>query len=298
VRTDRGSGGAPSPPSIAAVINTLNEEVNIANCLASLLPWVDDVLVVDMESNDDTVQIALDLGARVKTIARSTHVEAARAEAIDLMDAEWVLVMDADELVPVSLGLRLREIAHHAEGDMVDIPFRNFLLGAETTYAGWELEADSHLRFFRKGTVSWGREIHSRPTLLEGARLITLPRTAEMSMIHLAYLDIHHFVSKMDRYTTVEAAQQTGGRPSTWRMLRLCANEFATRYFRHRGWRGGWRGFSLSVFMTFYQFLIWAKSIEAHTGADATAVRRQYDGIARDVAADWRAVATTDQRSV
>jgi len=281
--------------TIAAVINTLNEEPNLANCLSSLLPWTDDVLVVDMESDDGTAQIARDLGVRVTTIARSTHVEAARARAIDLLDADWVLVMDADELVPVSLGLRLREIAETAEADMVDIPFRNFLLGVETTYAGWELTADSHLRFFRKGTVSWGSDIHSRPTPLDGARLLKLPRTADMAMIHLAYLDIHHFVSKMDRYTSVEAAQRIGRRPSVVRLLVHCAKDFATRYVRHGGWRGGWRGFSLCVLMMFYEFLIWAKSKEARAGSDATAVRRRYDQLARGVADDWQSLAPSDQ---
>jgi glycosyltransferase involved in cell wall biosynthesis len=295
VPTDRAFDGPHSGPTIAAVINTLNEEPNIANCIRSLLPWVDDVLVVDMESNDGTVEIARDLGARVTTIPRSTHVEAARAEAIDLLDADWVLVMDADELVPVSLGMRLREIAQTAQADMVDIPFRNFLLGVETTYAGWELEADSHLRFFRQGTVSWGREIHGRPTPLEGARLLKLPRTADMSMIHLAYLDIHHFVSKMDRYTSVEAAQRTGHSKSATRLLVFSAKDFTTRYVRHGGWRGGWRGFSLCVLMMFYEFLIWTKSKEAEAGSDAVTVRRRYDQLARDVADEWQAVAPSDQ---
>jgi glycosyltransferase involved in cell wall biosynthesis len=293
VRTDQEFDGAR--PTIAAVINTLNEEPNIANCLASLLPWVDDILVVDMESNDGTAQIARDLGVRVTTIARSTHVEAARAEAIDLLDADWVLVMDADELVPVSLGLRLREIAETAEADMVDIPFRNFLLGVETTYAGWELKVDSHLRFFRQGTVSWGRDIHGRPTPVAGARLLKLPRTADMAMIHLAYLDIHHFVSKMDRYTSVEAAQRIGSHPSATRLLVHSAKDFVIRYVRHGGWRGGWRGFSLCVLMMFYEFLIWAKSKEAEAGGDAAAVRRRYDQLARDVADDWQSVATSNQ---
>jgi glycosyltransferase involved in cell wall biosynthesis len=295
VRTDLEFGETRSAPTIAAVINTLNEEPNIANCLASLLPWVDDILVVDMASDDATAQIARDLGVRVTTIPRSTHVEAARAEAIELLDADWVLVMDADELVPVSLGLRLREIAETAEADTVDIPFRNFLLGVETTYAGWELKVDSHLRFFRQGTVSWGRDIHGRPAPVEGARLLVLPRTADMAMIHLAYLDIHHFVSKMDRYTSVEAAQRIGRRPSVARLLVGSTKDFAIRYLRHGGWRGGWRGFSLCTLMVFYEFLIWAKSKEAEAGSDAVAVRRRYDHIARDVADDWQSVAPSDQ---
>ena len=295
MRTDVEFDRSRSAPTIAAVINTLNEEPNIANCLASLLPWVDDILVVDMASDDATAQIARDLGVRVSTIPRSTHVEAARAEAIGLLDADWVLVMDADELVPVSLGLRLREIAETAEADMVDIPFRNFLLGVETTYAGWELEVDSHLRFFRQGTVSWGRDIHGRPAPVEGARLLRLPRTADMSMIHLAYLDIHHFVSKMDRYTSVEAAQRIGRRPSAGRLLVGSAKDFAIRYVGHGGWRGGWRGFSLCTLMVFYEFLIWAKSKEAEAGSDAVAVRGRYDKIARDVADDWQSVAPSDQ---
>ena len=86
--------------TISAVLNTLDEERRIAFALRSVRPWVDEIVVVDMASSDRTVEIARSFGAHVASHARTGFVEPARAFACAQAAGDWILVLDADELVP------------------------------------------------------------------------------------------------------------------------------------------------------------------------------------------------------
>src|SRR6185436_15293575 len=99
---------------ISVVVNTLDAERYLPYALRSVAPWATEMVVVDMASTDRTVAIARELGARVVPCARADCVEAARAFAVAQARAPWVLLLDADELVPVDLSRRLQAIV--AEG--------------------------------------------------------------------------------------------------------------------------------------------------------------------------------------
>src|SRR5688572_27812596 len=97
-------------PGIAVVINTLNEESNIGNCIDSVLELADEIVVCDMHSEDRTLEIARQKGARVVLHPRTGFVEPARRFAISQARHEWVLVLDADERMTDMLAARLKEI--------------------------------------------------------------------------------------------------------------------------------------------------------------------------------------------
>src|SRR3954453_7811124 len=78
-------------PTITAIVHTRNEQRNLPDELRSLA-WVDQVLVVDMESEDDTVAIARDPGAAVLSVGNLGSVEPARNTALDAAGGDWVLV--------------------------------------------------------------------------------------------------------------------------------------------------------------------------------------------------------------
>jgi len=266
---------------ISVVVNTFNEESNIGRCLTSVAGWADEIVVADMHSEDRTRSIAEDFGARVLNVDRATHVEVARSKAIGAASGSWVLVLDADEVVPPQLAAELRRVAENDAADAVSIPFRNYLLGREIDCAGWERGFDSHLRFFKCGSLAWGDVIHGKPALSGGARLLQLRPDADWSILHFSYLDVGHFVAKMNRYTDVEAAQAANAptRSALW-IARRCAAEFYARFVRHKGWRAGWRGLVLSALMATYQLLVWAKSRERADSATAADNLAHYDAVA------------------
>ena len=105
--------------TVAAVVLTLNEEVNIERCLASL-SWCSERVVVDSESKDRTREIASRLGARVYVHRQSPRYQASdqRNWAIDHCEltTEWVLFVDADEVVPPALAQAIAQRCRHDEG--------------------------------------------------------------------------------------------------------------------------------------------------------------------------------------
>lgn len=279
-------------PQITVVVNTLNEESNLARCLSSVAGWADDLLIADMRSEDRTQAIARAYGARILEVERATHVEAARAQAIRAVAGGWILLLDADEVVPPGLRIRLRSIAETDSADAVTIPFRNYLLGHEIDFGGWEAGFDTHLRFFKADSVEWGTRIHGKPALRNHAREVSIPATHDLCMLHFSYLDVAHFVAKMNRYTDVEAAQSnTSELPSVLSLVRRCGTEFYARFVRHRGWRAGSRGFILSCLMVAYEFLIWVKIRERVLGATAEQNYELYGQIAKAAAAGARNLA-------
>ena len=85
--------------SVAVAMIVRNEAALIAKCLRSIAPWVDHMLVLDTGSTDDTVHIARRAGARVECFPWVDDFSAARNRALELADADWNVVLDADELV-------------------------------------------------------------------------------------------------------------------------------------------------------------------------------------------------------
>jgi len=86
-----------SGPSLAAVLIARNEARCIARCLDSLSPWVDRILLLDTGSSDDTADIAARHGADVRHLPWPGDFAAARNHALACADADWNLIVDADE---------------------------------------------------------------------------------------------------------------------------------------------------------------------------------------------------------
>src|SRR5687767_6118218 len=95
-------------PKVSVIINTLNEEANLPGCLDSVR-WADEVVLVDMHSEDRTLTIAEEFGCRVFLHERTGYVEPARNFAIAQAQHDWLLVLDADERVSPGLSQWIQE---------------------------------------------------------------------------------------------------------------------------------------------------------------------------------------------
>jgi glycosyltransferase involved in cell wall biosynthesis len=245
-------------PKISAVINTRNEELNIKFCLESL-KWCDEIIVVDMESDDYTVAIAREYTKKIFTHEKVLDFDIARVFAVAQATGDWVLLIDADELVTHSLAKRLISIAQENVADIVSIPFKTYMLGAWITHTGWWPEY--HSRFFRRGSLKFTGDVHAFISELPGAKKLQLPALEENAIIHFAYHDCEHFVTKLNRYTTIEAMQMhaAGRQFSVFRMIVAGLRGFQVRYITNKGFMDGYRGFFLSLMMGFYRTLTYMK---------------------------------------
>ncbi len=260
-------------------MNTLNEERRLSYALRSVQDWVDEIIVVDMHSDDRTVEIAKAFGARVFTHERVGYVEPARAYALGRATGDWTLILDADELVPPSLARRLRGVAFGDEADAVDIPRLNYLLGAPLAWTGWGPSQDRHQRFFKTGWAEPTNVIHAALTMREGARVLRLASDDGLALVHFNYTDVAHFIEKLNTYTTIEAVGGARGRPQLGaaRVIRATIREFTDRFLRYRGYRDGRRGLYLAGLMAFYRFAVYAKDWERTSIGTREDIERIYE---------------------
>lgn len=287
-------------PPVSVVMNTLDAERFLRYALASVRGWAAEIVVVDMESTDRTVAIAHEVGARVLSHPRANGCpEPARAFAVDAAAHPWVLVLDADELVPFALSRRLGALAERGDVDAVRIPRVNHLLGAPILHSGWNPERDRHLRFFRPGTVAVPTRVHEPFLPRAGARVVDLPAEDGAMLVHFNYTDVDDFVARLARYTSLEAedAVARGERAGILRGVASAVREWLVRWVWHGGWRDGWRGRQLALLMAAYRVIVQAKTASrVRLGREADVVAL-YEREAERLLAEYDAARSSTQHS-
>lgn len=242
---------------ISVVINTLNEEKNLPRTLASVKSLADEVVVVDMKSTDRTVEIAKKTGARVYEHKKTGYVEPARNFAIGKAVGNWVLVLDADEEIPLSLAIKLKKIADNPKVDYYRIPRKNIIFGKWMKHSRWW--PDLNIRFFKKGHVSWNEIIHSVP-MTQGVGA-DLPEKEEFAIIHYNYDSVEQYLERMNRYSDIQAKILIVGKHKfIWKdLITKPANEFLSRYFAGEGYKDGLHGLALSFLQAFSEIIVYLK---------------------------------------
>ncbi len=280
----------PERPKVSVLINTLNEERNIRRCLESV-KWADEIVVVDMHSDDRTIEIAREYTDRIHLHPRMGYADPARQFALDQASHDWVLVVDADELVPLALSERLLAIAASEPFDAVLIPHRNYIFGRLMAGSGWAPLQDMHVRFFKKTMMSYGNRVHRFAQLDPSARIYRL-LDPDCGFIHFNYLDVEHFLSKLNRYTTIEAENefQAGVPFNLRRTLLRAAWEVVNRLVFKRGYRDGFQGLVLASLMVSYRLAAAEKLRLMHlhgSTAVADGIHQGYDEVAARVLAEY-----------
>jgi glycosyltransferase involved in cell wall biosynthesis len=244
---------------ISLVVNTLNEERNIADCILSAKDLVNEVVVADMHSDDRTVEIAQSLGASVYQIERRPFVDPVRNFAIDKANGDWILLLDADERLVPELVTELRRVAEADQADVVELHFDTFMFGQQIQYFS---SHEGRCRFFRKGFLRYtDQEVHGLPKT-KGRHLVIPPSAGRLQ--HYNYENLRHFIKKMNDYTDGEALKllRSDGTINPLRGAYWGFRNFFKRYFRLECYKGGNYGFILSVLMGFYWFLSFCKAWE------------------------------------
>lgn len=242
-------------PKISVVVITLNEEVNIDRVILSVKSWVDEIIVVDMMSDDRTVELARSLGAKVFSHPRVGFVEPARATAVGYASGDWILILDADEMISLPLSSELRRIAERDSADVCHLPRLNYILGKPMIYGQHAPDRDTQIRFFKKRCLRFSDRIHSFPEPIAGARVCTVQFAGNRAIHHFHAATASQLIDKMNRYTTTDADQvfHQGKPAAAWRLLLLPPVFFFYGYFFNQGWRDGWRGFYWAILMAFYR---------------------------------------------
>lgn len=275
---------------VSVLVHTLNEEKNIRNCLETV-KWASEIVIIDMYSDDKTTEIASEYTDNIFYHERMGYADPARQFGLEKASNSWVLILDADELVPRKLKEKVEMIITEDLGDIISIPHNNYFFGKLMRYTGWGPLQDTHHRLFKKEYLSISDKIHSTFIEREDARIYEITDEKE-GFIHFNYLDVEHFLDKLNRYTTIEArALLKAGEDIKFRAVTgQIFSEFRKRYFKLQGRKEGFRGFSLSFLMSVYRLVTYAKlklMREYKSDNPSHKIQEEYDKLARDVIAEY-----------
>lgn len=251
-------GRGTSGPRISAVMNTYNAERYLPEVLESLKEF-DEIILVDMHSTDRTREIATRYGARIIDFERCGICEPARNAAIQAASNPWVLVVDADELVPEGLRRYLYEVAARPDAPAaLRIPRINSFMGHEMRC----LSPDYITRFARRDKIDWPPQIHSTPVV--DGRVDTIPAGyRDRSFIHLERNDVESRLEKIGRYTDNELIRRGPRKYGVLPFLFKPFGRFFRSYVLKSGWRDGHPGFVWSMLEAQYKLTTMAKQDEA-----------------------------------
>lgn len=235
---------------LSATVITLDEEKNIEKCLNSLKGLVDEIIVVDCGSTDKTVELARRKGARVFTREFDNFANQ-KNWAAEKASGEWIFSIDADEIVPVDLAEAIRAAISSDEFTGYLIPRRNIILGGEIKHSRWS--PDKHVWLWRKDKGKWEGVVHEE--------VVVQGKVGELTEAKIHYQDrtVSEFIQSNIKYAELLAGELAGKEKkfSVLRMFWDAVYEFSLRYFVKKGFLDGWRGFTLSYLMAFYQLIVW-----------------------------------------
>lgn len=239
---------------------TKNEERNLPRCLEAVR-WVDEILILDSGSTDGTLEIAKKFGARVQQQAWEGFGKQ-KQKGVDLASGEWVLSIDADEVVTPELKA---EIASRLSTDNGIAGYylkrKAYFLDRFVRYGGWY--PDWVLRLFKKGKG------HFTPARVHESVILDGPAVKlEADLLHYTDPDFSHYLSKLNRYTDLSARElfDRGESGSLFKILANPAAKFFSQYFLKVGFLDGRAGFILAGGSAFHVFSKYVKLWELSQG--------------------------------
>ena len=192
--------------SISAILITLNEEKNIARCLESV-SFCNEIIVIDGGSSDETIEIAKSFGAKVEVKTQWQGFGAQKSIALSLASADWVLSIDADEIVSPELKL---EILQAIDQDVINgfcINRLSNFLGHWMRYGGWY--PDFVLRLAKKNECQFDLAPIHEKMIVNGPTGYLHGR-----LLHYSYPTIDKVLAKQARYALDSARNKSESRGS------------------------------------------------------------------------------------
>lgn len=263
-------------PTVSVCIVCRNEADKLPACLESV-GWADEIIVLDLQSSDDSAGVARRHGARVISHERVPVVEEVRNVVADAATGEWVLAMDPDERVTPGLREELLRLRHRNDIDVVAIPFMNYDLGYPAAHPMHRY--DPKPRFYRRASVRWPEVPNALPSVTPDRRL-DLPARDDLVMIHDRNRTVAEAIERALRYAPAEAqAMVDRGQVFTARvMLRTLGGKAYRQFVVAEPWREGVPGFLRAGVLVAFHFYVWAAfwqlSGAKRTPADDQVMRR------------------------
>jgi (heptosyl)LPS beta-1,4-glucosyltransferase len=234
--------------AVTAAIITRNEEKHIERCLASL-SWADEIVVVDAESTDRTVELCTAASrpwsGKTRVIRRAwSGFRDQRMAAMREAKNDWLLVVDADEECSPELARKIHALLSENGGPphkAYKVRRQEYFLGKPIQHGIWNPSYQD--RFFHRAGVEYVNDIHEYPIFP------TAPQQIHEPLNHSPEFAPERFLEKMNKYTTIEAQDRVkrGQRTNAFRILFAFPAMFLKNYFYYGAYKDGIHGLVISV---------------------------------------------------
>lgn len=250
---------------VSASLITRDAAAHLDRCLAALA-WCDEIVVLDQGSTDGTREICARHGVRLVD-GEWRGYGPTKAACVQACRNRWVLSVDADEAVDDALRAAIAGLPEDPGPAAYRVDRRSRFLGRWIRHCGWS--PDRIVRLFDRERAGFDdAPVHER-VVVRGP-VADLPGLLR----HHAYDSLEQYLAKLDRYTTLGAADAVarGRRSSPWDAALRAKLTFLRTFVLRRGFLDGPHGFalcSLMAFQTLTKYLkIWHAGRRAGAGSD------------------------------
>ena len=239
--------------SLSIVISAYNEEKNVKDCLESV-DWADEIIFVDNESTDKTVEVAKRYTKKIFSRPNNPlMLNLNKNFGFTKAKGDWILSLDAVERVSRKLREEIKELLHRPDGYL--IPRKNIIFGKWIKHGLWY--PDYQLRLFRRGRGKFPGKHNHELLVVKGE-----VRKLKQHIIHYNYTSVNEYLKKITYYYSDNEAKNflESGKTIHWHdAIRMPASDFLTNFFARKGYKDGLHGLVLAMLQAFYTLVVFAK---------------------------------------
>lgn len=237
---------------ISAVILSKNEEDCIGYCLSSLT-FCNEIIVVDDFSRDNTEDIAKEYGAKIYKRTLQNDFSKQRNFGLEKAKHEWVLFVDADEIVSEELACEIKEAVLKKDIAAYSLERQDTFLGKKLKYG--DVGKRRFVRLGQKTKGKWRRRVHEVWDVEGKIGQLVSP------LLHYPHASLFRFISSIHKYSHLHAISNKieGKKSSIFRIVFTPATKFVYNFFVRQGFRDGVHGFVHAMMMSIHSFLAWSE---------------------------------------
>jgi glycosyltransferase involved in cell wall biosynthesis len=241
---------------ITANIITLNEEKNIKSCIESLSDICDEIIVVDSNSTDKTLEIAKSLGAKI-IIQDYLGDGPQKNVVLKHTSNNWILSLDADERLDDLMCQSIQNIKKLKDHpDAYGFKRKNYIADRWIKHCGWY--PDVCIRLYNKNVARF-KDIAGHSSVQA-----TNTKILDGNIIHYSYQNYHDLLHKTNRFSSrgAKMLQQQGKKANYFSPFIHFTAAFFRKYFLQKGFLQGIDGLTISLTASINSYMKYAKLLE------------------------------------
>jgi len=243
--------------TISVVIITKNEEAELPQCLDSVKLFADEIIIIDDASTDNTVKIAEQYGAKVFINESKGNFDRQRNIGIEKVQCEWILQMDADEIVPDDAARKIRSAIGNP-GVFVAFEIRrlSFFIGHPIRHCG---NYEYSLKIFKKGSSQYVGKVHEHLVVNGPVGRI------DTDINHYPFNSISEVIERVNFYTDIESSgfleniKSVSKKRIKYELTIKSIKRFWKLYVKKQGYKDGIYGFIWCILNVIGPQIRWMK---------------------------------------